>query len=370
MAKQTPIFIPGTNKVYPSVAAAAKDLRINASGISKVLSGKRPHAGGYRFGYLSDRVIYVPETGQTFSDTVQASKKLGVKNKKIKSVLQSGVDRTVGKGYHVVYESSATLSRPSEQPPQETQKRKPRKTKKERRLKKKERIKWKKELEKLKKGKPDSVDFRKTPLHELQSYLKILNDQLQKYYDEHLMGYSRAAQAVLAYTQYLGEYEDKYTGLVFFDVSDDAMEELAENMTDEKIIGWIDSIKETIKGYNGLFWDIKKQKDERDFYALEFLVDYPGMIDEYVDLFPDLWAIFEEARHKQGDAYRAGGAWEEIQEAVRGGVSREALAEAIQKLHDYYYNDSGKLSDILNDLNSKYTKYNPSPLSDDDDLPF
>ena len=41
------IYIPQIDKLYNSVAAAAKELGVNASNLSKVLSGKRKSAGGF-----------------------------------------------------------------------------------------------------------------------------------------------------------------------------------------------------------------------------------------------------------------------------------------------------------------------------------
>lgn len=388
MAKAKPIFIVGTNKVYPSVVAAAKDLGIHESGISKVLSGARPHAGGYRFGYVSDRVIYVPETGQTFSNSVQASRKLGVKNKKLESVLQSGADRTVG-GYHVVYESSAALSRSSAQAQSQTTATRSagRKANKQSRIEQKRQKKAQKRQQQQQKEqqrrkeraasaamqqqrekerqqrRQRSQAIERTK--ELKEVLAALNNQLKKYQDAYMMGYSKAAQDVAEFQNYLGGTKE---GL--FDISDANMQTIADTMTDEEIAIWIEQINAEISDKKGLFWNLKKQIQERQEYAMEFGVGV-AEIDKYIDLLPELWLVLAEASRKQRGGSKLDGTWDEIMGAVQGGVSHDALKKTIDQLRDYW---TGKrtmqLSDILNQLHSKYKPRINLFDIDDNNLPF
>ena len=43
------IYVPQVDKIYNSIAEAAKDLKVDAGNISKVLKGKRKSAGGFSF---------------------------------------------------------------------------------------------------------------------------------------------------------------------------------------------------------------------------------------------------------------------------------------------------------------------------------
>lgn len=49
MAKHAQIFVPQTGTIYPSAAAAASALGVDASNIGKVIRGSRKSAGGYNF---------------------------------------------------------------------------------------------------------------------------------------------------------------------------------------------------------------------------------------------------------------------------------------------------------------------------------
>lgn len=49
MAKRMQIFVPQTGTIYPSAAAAASALGVDASNVGKVIRGSRKSAGGYNF---------------------------------------------------------------------------------------------------------------------------------------------------------------------------------------------------------------------------------------------------------------------------------------------------------------------------------
>lgn len=60
-----PVYVPELGRTYESIAAAAADLGINASNISKVISGSRKSAGGLHFeraGYQAPEPEYVEPT--------------------------------------------------------------------------------------------------------------------------------------------------------------------------------------------------------------------------------------------------------------------------------------------------------------------
>lgn len=49
MAKRMQIFVPQTGTIYPSAAAAASAIGVDASNVGKVIRGERKSAGGYNF---------------------------------------------------------------------------------------------------------------------------------------------------------------------------------------------------------------------------------------------------------------------------------------------------------------------------------
>ena len=48
------VYVPEIDKIFESTKAAADALGVNAANISKVVSGKRKTAGGYRWTRVAD----------------------------------------------------------------------------------------------------------------------------------------------------------------------------------------------------------------------------------------------------------------------------------------------------------------------------
>lgn len=386
MAKAKPIFIPGTNQVFPSANAAAKALGIDAGNIYKVLAGKRQSAGGYQFAYESNRVIHVPQTGQVFSSAKSAAKSLGVRKKLVNDVL-SGRRQTVG-GYEFTYAdkskitavatSSSATAKPNKKHNKQQRIRAKRAKKQQRnqaaQARQQNRITERRasaqrqqaaqatRLEKTRKRyeqkKLLDVLVRTQSIREL---MERVNSQLIEYDAENLLGYSRVAQNVEAFQDYLGN-DDGW----LFDTSIDNMKVLAE-MSDEELAQWEKQLTDATNAQNGLFWNIKKQKEERDTYAVEFGVSSAEM-DAYVDIIPDLWRVFKTARYD--DMYETVGQtmWQEIKWAVQSNISPVVLKDIIDKLESYWNGKSAQhLQDILDEL--AYYQNNNS-IFDDDNLPF
>lgn len=388
MAKSKPIFIPGTNKAFASASAAAKELNVNVNNIYKVLSGKRHSAGGYKFAYEHNRVIHVPQTGQIFSDAGSAARSLGVRKNRVRDVL-SGKRQSVG-GYTFIYADNSSL--PTTQQPAES-KQPNKQTNKQQRIRAKrakknqkyqsyqekqnqrmqerhasaqqQQSRKQKQIEEIqqKYEKDQSEKILANVIARTQSIRSLMdriNDQLLEYDAENLLGYSRVAQNVEAFQDYLGM--DGW----LFDTSIENMKSLAE-MDETELVQWERQLESATNAQNGLFWNIKKQKEERDAYAVEFGVSSSEM-DAYVDILPDLWRVFKIARYD--DMYERVGQdmWESVQGAVQHSISPTVLNDIIDRLESYWNGQgSAHLQDIIGELD--YYQNNTS-IFDSDDLPF
>lgn len=378
-----PVFIPGTNLVFPSAAAAAKSLGVNAGNVYSVLSGRRKTAGGYSFGYLSNRTVYVPETGQTFSDIKSAARSVRVSPKKAVKGLEGRSGSAIG-GYHFTYADASKVTPTVAVPTaSESNNKKNRKAKKQERIKEHRAKKHKKipqpkttstyaeqqrqqqrEYAKAKRERKKS-NLLAAKMSELKNLLEGINNQLEKYYAANMMGYSRAAQDIAEFQNYLGGTDD---GL--FDVSDENLFSIME-MGAEDVSIWMKQIKDEISSKDGLFWDLKKQIEEREIYALEFGV-LPGQLDEFSDLLPDLWDVLKLANTKQKKGSKLDGTWDSIRDAIQGTVTREALKDVIDNLRQFWSGDrSRRLHEILADLDQYRAAASPLAQDiDENNLPF
>lgn len=382
-----PVFLAGTNKTYPSYSEAAKALGISVSSVSRVVSGKVQSVKGYRLGALSDRVIRVSETGQTFATPVQAARKLGVKAKKVSSLLSSGANQTTG-GYHFEYDiaprsTTQTTTQTGTTPSPSAAKpvKKNRKSNKQQRIKSRQQKKTAKAARAAEKAATRAADsqasearrrereaakkerYRKNEIarrtQKLKSLMEKINTQLGKYDERQMLDYSSPVQEIMEYMQYLNEDDS----LNVFDTSDVNMEYIAENMTDFEIERWTEQLTNATNRNNGLFWDITKQEKERSFYAQELGVAL-AEIEEYAEFLPELWLIFREgAKMFEYDSI----IWDKIKQSVKGGIPKQEFRKAMDKLK-YYFTYGGK-EQVLQDLLSDLDAYAPEPEITDD-LPF
>lgn len=378
-----PVFIPGTNLVFPSAAAAAKSLGVNAGNVYSVLSGRRKTAGGYSFGYLSNRTVYVPETGQTFSDIKSAARSVRVSPKKALKGLEGRSGSAIS-GFHFMYADASKITPTAAVPAvPKSNTNKNRKAKKQERIKE-HRAKKQKQIPPPKTSTPYAERQRQqqreyakskrerkksnllaAKMSELKNLLEGINNQLEKYYATNMMGYSRAAQDVAEFQNYLGSTDD---GL--FDVSDENLFSIME-MGAEDVSIWMKQIKDEISSKDGLFWDLKKQVEEREIYALEFGV-LPSQLDEFADLLPDLWDVLKLANTKQKKGSKMDGTWDSIRDAIQGTVTREALKDVIDNLRKFWGGDrSRRLHEILADLDQYRAAASPLAQDiDENNLPF
>lgn len=372
MAKAKPIFIPGTNQQFASAAEAAKALGIDAGNISKVLKGKRKTAGGYSFGYTSNRVIYIPKTGQTFSSVKAAAKYAKSSPRKLEHILENNVDKTVG-GFRFEYADSSKIptvsasdSRPSAVP------KKNRKTNKKARQQQKrqqKQAKLERQYQKEVQRRKEQTERRKTkskgngsiylPPHEkayldarvkLQDYLKKVNDKIAEYkaLHENYIYYNQSAPAVLGLQLVIGATDDGYfdTSLSKFKMSYDSPEEYHE--ATQRLERLLKRIEEETNKANGRFWNTSFASGNRQAFALEFNITTTQM-DEYAYLLWDMFDVFEKA-----GSYKHLGSeliYVPIRDAMQGQVPAYKLEEFLEDIDAYMEGSkTQELEDIFNIL--------------------
>ena len=381
MAKAKPIFVVGTGQEFKSASAAAKALGINRSNIYSVLAGRRKTAGGQQFGYASNKAVSVSKNGSTqvYSNLTAAARAVKANPAKVENIVSAGIDKTV-KGYSFSYVDASKVSSSAAPSALSTKKKsKTRRTKSKKERKAREQSRQKPTQAQLeyaeaqRKAQRERAEYKRnkrksdkitSSISDLTQLLRRVNDQLSKYYDESMMGYSRAAQDVAEFQNYLGGTEN---GL--FDLSESNLESITETYTPEEIMQWKMQIEDEIKNKGGKFWDLKGQLEEREHYATQFNIPI-GQLDDIADLLPDLWDVLALANTKQSKGSKLDGTWDSIKDAVQGTVTRDAMQKLIDNLKKFWNGDrSRQLKEILDDLNQY--KANASPLTlSDDELPF
>lgn len=372
-----PVFLVGTNQTYPSISAAAKALGISVSSVSKVVSGKVPSVKGYRLGALSDRVIKVTETGEEFTSPVQAARKLGVKAKKVSSLLSSGANQTTG-GYHFVYDVASPNRTPT-QTQQAGTATKP-KNKKQRKAEKQAK-------RRSKPAKNDAEREAKRKARELRTvikqynqtrdslyrYVKTINDMIDKYNKANpaLIYYHPAAKYVFGLQPLIG-YGD---GMHFddslkrfdYDLSKDGKERIEEltKMMEMRLDRLI--TETTLKGKN--FFDMTTAWQTRTTWADEFFKT-PGHendLDKYAHMLWDILLILERANE-----YKELGSdllFNEISDAMQGDIDPDDLQRFMDRI-EYWMDNNGDQDDLDEILQELHMGYTPKPgysVFDDDD---
>lgn len=378
MKKRTekPVFLIGTSQIYPSISAAAKALGVSPSGVSKVVSGKIPSIKGYRLGVLSDRVIKVPETGQEFASPVQVARQLGVKAKKVSSLLSSGASQTAG-GYHFVYDvagtptqarqaGTSTTSKPKSKKQRRAEKQAKRHSKAERKAAEREEKRRARELKTVIKQYNQTRDS-------LYRYVKTVNDMIDKYNKTNgaLIYYHPAAKDVFGLQPLIG-YGD---GLHFddtlrwfaYDLSKDSKDRVQElgKMMEMRLDRLI--TETTQKGKN--FFDMTTAWQTRTTLADEFFRTpaHENELDKYSHLIWDILLILVRANE-----YPELGSdllFTEISDAMQGAIDPDELNRFMERI-EYWMDNNGDqddLAEILQELHMNYTPQQGYSVFDDDD---
>lgn len=369
-----PVFLAGTNQIYPSYSAAAKALGISVSSVSRVVSGKVPSVKGHRLGALSARGIKVVETGQVFTSPAQAANALGVSKKKISSLVRSGSGATTG-GYHFEYDvassngthtqarqAGTTASKPKNRKQRKAEKRAKRQVKPERRATEREAKRKARELKRVIK----QYDRTRESLYK---YVKSVNDMSDKY--PTLIYYHQAIKDVFSLQPLIGYGDDD----VHFDDSlqefrydlskdgKESIEELTKSM--ERILDRL--ITETTqKGKE--FFDMTTAWQTRTTWANEFFKSdgHEDELDKYAHLIWDIILLLEEANNFE--ELGSDLLFHEIQDAMQGGIDPENLQKFMDDIDSWmeHHGDLYDLNEILEELHSGYTPKKGYSVYDDD----
>lgn len=404
MAKAKEIFIPGTNMTFKSVSAASKALGINAGNISSVLAGRRKSAGGYSFGYTSNRVVYVPEKNATYESVQAAAKATKVSTSKAEHIASSGVNKTV-KGYHFTYADATKLTNTigtatgtttaksknkksrAKNKREKIQQHRVKKAEVEARRQQKEEARKKEKEESAKKHSREEqlksygeAYFRyKNARSDLESYVKKVNEQLDKYVGENpsLLYYHQAAPSVLGLQIYTGWDYGPYD-IPYFDESlkkFDLPENLDELSNDElsKIAKTMETINERLlyesERKDANFFDVDEAKKNRTDFAFEFYKNtgHEDDMDQYAYMIWDILDIIE--RSNQYPELGSELIFRMVSDAMQGNVDAKTLENFINDLDDWMnrYGSQEELDDILAELDDTYDKPAGYSVFDDDE---
>lgn len=404
MAKAKEIFIPGTNMTFKSVSAASKALGINAGNISSVLAGRRKSAGGYSFGYTSNRVVYVPEKNATYESVQAAAKATKVSTSKAEHIASSGVNKTV-KGYHFTYADATKLTNTigtatgtttaksknkksrANNKREKIQQHRVKKAEVEARRQQKEEARKKEKEESAKKHSREEqlksygeAYFRyKNARSDLESYVKKVNEQLDKYVGENpsLLYYHQAAPSVLGLQIYTGWDYGPYD-IPYFDESlkkFDLPENLDELSNDElsKIAKTMETINERLlyesERKDANFFDVDEAKKNRTDFAFEFYKNtgHEDDMDQYAYMIWDILDIIE--RSNQYPELGSELIFRMVSDAMQGNVDAKTLENFINDLDDWMnrYGSQEELDDILAELDDTYDKPAGYSVFDDDE---
>lgn len=402
MAKKAakPIFIPGTNQTFASASAAAKALGINSGNIYSVLAGRRKTAGGYTFGYMSNRKVYIPELGQAFDTIKSAARAVRVSPKKALKGLEGRSGSAIG-GFHFTYADASKMetaapSAPSA--PSAPTTRKKRNAKKAERIKehrvkqqqRKQRQKQKEDIRakereesakqhKLKEQRKrlgDSYKNYETAKEELRKYILKINQQIDEYIklNPALVYYHPAAPAVFGMTRYvggnLGPYDIPYfdEDMSKFALPEDANKETTDKLTDRmNLLQKRLKIESEQKGRN--FFDMNLAEQNRRMLALEFFktTGHEDEMDAYAYMIWDIIDVIQ--RSNRFEEMGSDLIFQMVSDAMQGNIDPKILEQFIDDL-DAWMSGNGsqdELDDILAELDGTYTKKKGYSVFDDDE---
>lgn len=381
------IFIPGTSMQFPSVSAAAKALRVNSGNIYSVLSGRRKTAGGYQFGYTSNRTIYIPETGRTFSNIKDAAKSVGVGAKKAIKGLEGRSGSAIG-GYHFTYADASKISPLSagtaEAVPAKRTK-KSRSTKKQERIKQqrtkqqqrqerqrqKEAVRSQERAESAKRHKNrersrrlgESYKNYETARNTLKKYVESINKMIDAYIkvSPALVYYHQATPAVFGMQMYIGydygAYDIPYFDetLKKFDLPENATREETEKLT-ERMQLLYDRLKKEAEQKDRNFFNMLNAEQNQRTLAFEFFgtTGHEDDMDKYAYM---IWDIIDTIN--RSNAYEELGSdliFRMVSDAMQGDVEPQVLEQFIDDLDGWMQRNGSEdeLDEILSELDGTY----------------
>lgn len=403
--KVKPVFIPGTPMQFPSASAAAKALGINPGNIYSVLAGRRKTAGGYQFGYTSNRTIYIPETGHTFSDIKSAAQSVRVSPKKAVKGLEGRTGSAIG-GYHFTYVDASKVN-PLYYSADTTETVPAKKTKNKRITKKQERIKQQRMKQKQRQERQRQKEFVRSQeraesaaqhkkqeqiknlgealtnynqtRNELKQYLESVNNQIEEYMkvSPYQIYYHTATPAVMGLQMYTG-YVYATGNITLFDATLSKFD-LPEDLTDisksalDKVTKRMQMLYQRLKTEStrkgSSFFDMNIAEQNRTMLAFEFFktTGHEDDMDKYSYM---IWDIIDVIN--RSNRYPEMGSdliFNMVSDAMQGDIDPDTLDRFIQDLDGWMQRNGSEeeLNEILSELDGTYTPKKGYSVFDDED---
>lgn len=406
MARTTkPVFIVGTGQTFPSASAAAKALGINPGNLYSVLAGRRKTAGGYKFGYASNRAVSVSKNGETkiYSSVEAAAKAVHANVSKVDRLVSGGINKTV-KGYEFSYVDASRVSsganvvsssvaapvaKPKKRKSNKTAQIKAHRAKKQQKQQRTAAREAKRQAEREEAAKRIQRETQLKNMGEsyfnyskarsnLQNYMHKVNEQIDKYIELNpaLLYYNQATPAVMGLQMYTG-YETGAYDITYFQEDLEKFtlpEDLSELSSDDlqKMADTMDLLAQRMqaeaeqKGRS--FFDINLAEQNRTMLALEFFKNtgHENDMDQYAYMIWDILDVIE--RSNMFPDLGSDTIFNMVSDAMQGNVDKDVLDRFVQDLDGWMNRDGSKeeLDEILSELDGTYSKPKGFSVFDDD----
>lgn len=404
MARATkPVFIVGTGQTFPSASAAAKALGINPGNLYSVLAGRRKTAGGYKFGYASNRAVSVSKSGETkiYSSIEAAAKAVHANVSKVDRLVSGGINKTV-KGYEFSYVDASRVSAganvvSSSAPAPKTKNRKSNKTaqikahraKKQQKQQRTAAREAKRQTEREEAAKRIQRETQLKNMGEsyfnyakarsnLKDYMHKVNEQIDKYIEINpaLLYYNQATPAVMGLQMYTG-YETGAYDITYFQEDLEKFnlpEDLSELSSDDlqKMADTMDLLAQRMqaeaeqKGRS--FFDVNLAEQNRTMLALEFFKNtgHENDMDQYAYMIWDILDVIE--RSNMFPDLGSDTIFNMVSDAMQGNVDKDVLDRFVQNLDGWMnrYGSKEELDEILSELDGTYSTPKGFSVFDDD----
>lgn len=406
MARVTkPVFIVGTGQTFPSASAAAKALGINPGNVYSVLAGRRKTAGGYKFGYASNRAVSVSKKGETkiYSSVEAAAKAVHANVSKVDRLVSGGINKTV-KGYEFSYvdasrisaganvvssSAAAPVAKPKNRKSNKTAQIKAHRAKKQQKQQRTEAREAKRQAEREEAAKRIQRETQLKNMGEsyfnyakarsnLKAYMHKVNEQIDKYIEINpaLLYYNQATPAVMGLQMYTGYETGAYDITYFqedlekFNLPEDLSELSSDNL--QKMADTMDLLTQRMqaeaeqKGRS--FFDVNLAEQNRTDLAFEFFgtTGHEDDLDEYAYMIWDIIDVLNRANE-----YADLGSeqiFDIVQDAMKGGVDHTTLETFIGHIDNWMSSggDQDELDEILSELDGTYQSPRGFSVFDDD----
>lgn len=406
MARTTkPVFIVGTGQMFPSASAAAKALGINPGNLYSVLAGRRKTAGGYKFGYASNRAVSVSKNGETkiYSSVEAAAKAVHANVSKVDRLVSGGINKTV-KGYEFSYvdasrisaganvvssSTAAPVAKPKNRKSNKTAQIKAHRAKKQQKQQRTAAREAKRQAEREEAAKRIQRETQLKNMGEsyfnyakarsnLKDYMHKVNEQIDKYIELNpaLLYYNQATPAVMGLQMYTG-YETGAYDITYFqedlekfnlpedlsELSSDDLQKMADTMN---LLAQRMQAEAEQKGRS--FFDVKLAEQNRTDLAFEFFgtTGHEDDLDKYAYMIWDIIDVLNRANEYADLGSEQ--VFDIVNDAMKGGVDHTTLETFIGHIDNWVSSggDQDELDEILSELDGTYQSPRGFSVFDDD----